>query len=226
MKKRIQIDGMFAMFLVILTGCLFFWKNFYITNEIVSSIVGILGFIFIFLGGLLRMAARGHKKKNSQRGRSLVMSGPYLFVRNPMYLGSLLIGSGFVILFWPWWILPIFVVFFWLRFNPQMVKEEKSLVQNFKGKYEDYCRKAGRLFPRLKSLKETKVKAIFNWPEALSTNEKNTLLTCLGLAFFLRIIQQKIILGRIHWTETFLLFVSAVFIMVVISGVEYRRKDN
>ncbi|HEU4837195.1 MAG TPA: methyltransferase, partial [Pyrinomonadaceae bacterium] len=45
------------------------------------------------LGLALRAWAAGHIRKNAQ----LATSGPYAFTRNPLYLGSFLLGLGFTI---------------------------------------------------------------------------------------------------------------------------------
>src|ERR1043165_26266 len=45
------------------------------------------------LGLALRAWAAGHLRKNSQ----LATSGPYAYTRNPLYLGSFLLGLGFTI---------------------------------------------------------------------------------------------------------------------------------
>src|SRR3982751_6758022 len=45
------------------------------------------------LGLAIRAWAAGHIRKNAQ----LATSGPYAFTRNPLYLGSFLLGLGFTI---------------------------------------------------------------------------------------------------------------------------------
>ena len=51
----------------------------------------VLGAILIVPGLLIRALASGHVRKNE----SLATSGPYAYTRNPLYLGSLLMGLGF-----------------------------------------------------------------------------------------------------------------------------------
>jgi protein-S-isoprenylcysteine O-methyltransferase Ste14 len=52
-----------------------------------------LGLPFVALGELLRVWAAGHLEK----GREVTKSGPYRWTGHPLYLGSSLIGLGFVI---------------------------------------------------------------------------------------------------------------------------------
>ncbi len=52
-----------------------------------------LGAILIIPGLLIRALASGHVRKNE----ALATSGPYAYTRNPLYLGSLLMGIGFAV---------------------------------------------------------------------------------------------------------------------------------
>jgi protein-S-isoprenylcysteine O-methyltransferase Ste14 len=59
-----------------------------------------LGAILIVPGLLVRALASGHVRKNE----ALATSGPYAYTRNPLYLGSLLIGMGFAVAARSWWV--------------------------------------------------------------------------------------------------------------------------
>ncbi|MCX5681293.1 MAG: isoprenylcysteine carboxylmethyltransferase family protein, partial [Candidatus Omnitrophica bacterium] len=142
MKQRIKIDGTILSLVIGVTGILYFFPGL---------ICDLIGVISILKGTYLRMAARGYKKEFSKKGQDLVMSGPYSLTRNPMYLGTFLIGVGFVLVVWPWWLLLIFSLFFYMRFNVQMVKEEVYLKKIFGEKYEAYCLQVPRFFPSLKA---------------------------------------------------------------------------
>ncbi|MDQ3012472.1 MAG: hypothetical protein M3X11_17405, partial [Acidobacteriota bacterium] len=62
-----------------------------------SLVVGIP----IALGGaLIRAWASGHFRKN----KNLAISGPYAYTRNPLYLGSFILGVGFTIAAGVWWL--------------------------------------------------------------------------------------------------------------------------
>src|ERR1700739_1984059 len=52
-----------------------------------------LGAVLIVPGLLIRALASGHVRKNE----ALATSGPYAYTRNPLYLGSLLMGIGFAV---------------------------------------------------------------------------------------------------------------------------------
>src|SRR5712692_11238828 len=53
----------------------------------------VLGSIVVLPGLGIRALASGHVRKNE----ALATSGPYAYTRNPLYLGSFLVGLGFTI---------------------------------------------------------------------------------------------------------------------------------
>ncbi len=105
-----------------------------------------LGAVVIVPGLLIRALASGHVRKNE----ALATSGPYLYTRNPLYLGSLLIGIGFAIAARSWWVGIGLVIMFFAIYLPVMHNEEAFLRQRFP-EFDEYVRRVPRLFPRLVS---------------------------------------------------------------------------
>lgn len=215
MKKRIQIDSALLSFLVIFTGFLYLNKGLYLTNRFWDNALDFFGIIAVLKGTLLRMAARGHKKAHSAQGESLVMTGPYTFVRNPMYLGSFLMGAGFILIVWPWWSLPVFAVLFYLRFIQQIVKEEEHLSQLFGEDYAAYCRETPRLFPSLKMIRKVRIKEVLNLKEALSTEEKRAFLCWPLLAVVLETFQESVVFSGSDLVQTIRIFLGAMILFSV-----------
>jgi protein-S-isoprenylcysteine O-methyltransferase Ste14 len=102
-----------------------------------------LGAILIVPGLLIRALASGHVRKNE----ALATSGPYAYTRNPLYLGSLLIGIGFAIAARSWWVGVILVVIFVAIYIPVIRGEEKFLRERFP-EFDGYARRVPRMFPR------------------------------------------------------------------------------
>jgi protein-S-isoprenylcysteine O-methyltransferase Ste14 len=79
----------------------------------------------------------------------LLTTGAYGFVRNPMYLGIILIWFGIAVAFQQPWLLAaaavyvIPVLWFYIR------AEEQMLAQEFGDQFTAYTRRVGRLLPRL-----------------------------------------------------------------------------
>ena len=103
-----------------------------------------LGAVVIVPGLLIRALASGHVRKNE----ALAMSGPYAYTRNPLYLGSLLMGIGFAVAARSWWVGVALVVMFFAIYLPVIRDEEAFLRQRFP-EFEEYARRVPRMFPRI-----------------------------------------------------------------------------
>ena len=228
MKRRIQIDSAMLFIVILGTAVLFNFRKIYLSNEFLDNILDFFGLMLILDGQLLRMTARGHKKKFSDQGQQLVTTGPYGLVRNPMYLGSFLVGAGFILILWPWWIFPIFTILFWERFSHEMNKEETLLFEKFGGVYKIYSQRVPRLFPSLLKWKEVikfkiAFKKTFNWQEALSTKEKRGLWLWLSLVFIFDLLQEWSIYGQMHFGLNITVFISSISMYAVICAIIVKK---
>ena len=136
------------------------------------------------LGLALRAWAAGHLEKNSQ----LAESGPYRFVRNPLYLGTLLAAVGLAIASRRWLLGAVFAVVFLFVYLPVIQLEEQHLRGLFP-EYEDYARLVpallwGRAMPCHSPQK-------FRWSLYIRNREYEALLGLLAGAAFL--------VGKILW---------------------------
>ncbi len=224
MKQRIKIDGTMMVLTIVLTGFLYFFSILYTQNIFWDNLLNFVGMILILKGTYLRMAARGYKKEFSQKGQDLVVDGLYTLTRNPMYLGTYLIGAGFVLVVWPWWFLIIFSVLFFVRFNVQMVKEEAHLKKLFGAKYEKYCQTTPRFFPTLKALINLKATKIFPWKMCWSTKERLGLLGWPALAFVLELLQGYAMHSVIDFARVFYVFFAAILVFAL--GLVFRYRFN
>ena len=101
--------------------------------------------LLLVLPGLwLRGYAAGYVKKNSE----LTMTGPYAHVRNPLYLGSILIAAGFAVALMSLPFAIVLLVFFLLIYVPVIASEEAFLRDTFL-EFEWYCARVPRLIPRI-----------------------------------------------------------------------------
>jgi len=147
MKKRLKINGI-IIFLALILLVLFPAVFLRIGKETLwDEVAEIFGIAFILLGQIFRASSRGYKSENSGNGHSLIQSGPYALVRNPMYLGILLIGLGIVLALFNWWVAVVFLCIFIWRYLFLTFKEEKKLLAMFPQDYRDYRQRVPRLLP-------------------------------------------------------------------------------
>jgi protein-S-isoprenylcysteine O-methyltransferase Ste14 len=91
----------------------------------------------------LRALAAGHVRKSAE----ITTSGPYAHTRNPLYLGSLVIATGFGLASRNPWVALLIVFFFVLIYYPVIYWEEKYLQANFP-EFAAYSASVPRFFPR------------------------------------------------------------------------------
>jgi protein-S-isoprenylcysteine O-methyltransferase Ste14 len=103
------------------------------------------GVVLMLIGELIRFWALGFVEK---KGRKLAMSGPYAFVRNPLYVGNFFLGLGVAVIVWNWIILVLFLAGFLGIYTGTIRGEEKHLREMFGKPYEDYCRNVPSFLPR------------------------------------------------------------------------------
>ncbi|HXT71709.1 MAG TPA: isoprenylcysteine carboxylmethyltransferase family protein [Vicinamibacterales bacterium] len=93
-----------------------------------------LGFAIAAVGEALRIWAAGHIEKS----REVTRSGPYRFVRHPLYLGSSIMALGFVVAARNWWCAVIVAAYMGLTLTAAIRTEEATLDAKFKGEYSAY----------------------------------------------------------------------------------------
>jgi len=135
-----------------------------------------LGTLLIVPGLLIRALASGHVRKNE----ALATSGPYAYTRNPLYLGSLLIGVGFAVAARSWWVGVALVVMFYAIYVPVIHDEEAFLLQKFP-EFEDYARRVPRMFPRITPRSKDEMPSAFSMDLYLKHREYNALIGALAM---------------------------------------------
>src|SRR6516165_1059656 len=115
--------------------------------QVVGLAVGLAGAVLLVWASVLLGRLMIHEAA-VREDHALIESGPYRFVRHPVYAGylALLLGSGVASLNACLWLLwPVSL----LGIRIQAAAEEQLLEQCFGQAYERYVRRTGRLVPRL-----------------------------------------------------------------------------
>ena len=152
MKRRLKINGAIiaaAVLLVTIFPNIFMRRD---TIDLWEETLEIFGIALILLGQVIRVSARGYKSEYSSKGSILIQKGPYALVRNPMYLGILLIGLGIVLILFKWWVICLFALVFISRYVLLIFKEEKKLLSMFPRDYPDYQRRVPCFLPSIPTI--------------------------------------------------------------------------
>ena len=137
-----------------------------------------VGAVVIVPGLLIRALASGHVRKNE----ALATSGPYAYTRNPLYLGSLLMGVGFCVAACSWWVGLALIVMFFAIYVPVIRDEENFLRARFP-EFDEYARRVPRMLPRVTphSSNPEEAPAGFSFDLYLKHREYNALLGAVGM---------------------------------------------
>jgi protein-S-isoprenylcysteine O-methyltransferase Ste14 len=79
----------------------------------------------------------------------LVTSGPFGYVRNPLYIGNMLLYTGFGIMSAVPWLVAITLVWFIFQYHMIVSREEEFLASKFGEEYRLYRQAVPRFIPRL-----------------------------------------------------------------------------
>jgi protein-S-isoprenylcysteine O-methyltransferase Ste14 len=105
----------------------------------------LIGMILIFLGEGVRIWAAGHLQKNE----ILTVTGPYAYVKNPLYIGSIFITAGFCILADNIYLLAAAFLMFCFHYIPYKKKVEGDRLRKiFGNQFEYYDEKVPDYLPR------------------------------------------------------------------------------
>ena len=128
-----------------------------------------IGVLIAAVGLFVRALASGHVKKNE----ALTTTGPYAYVRNPLYLGSLVTALGFVIASRNVWIGVLMLFIFILIYLP-VIRAEETFLRNQFPEFRDYEQNVPRLFPAFKS--SSQQQGLFSWDLYWKHREYNAVL--------------------------------------------------
>jgi len=153
-----------------------------------------VGLVFIATGQLLRVWAAGHLVKNKR----LTTTGPYAYVKNPLYVGAITIVIGFCIVGMPPWNLRlsagdprlilylVFIAAFFLYYMPRKMKIEGDRLRAIYGDdYTRYEKSVPDMVPRLTPYRSGDPWR-WTWKQTVDNSEHGTIMSlCLGLALIL-----------------------------------------
>lgn len=147
--------------------------------------VFVAGVVLSVLGILIRLWASGHVKKD----KVLATTGPYAYVRHPLYVGNHLLMVGFCMASGLWWSFIAYVVLS-LYFYPQTIRSEDNLLARlFPGEWEPWAKVTRALIPRLTPYRSGQTS---EWSFSQSLRKNGEPVIALLLVLFLYILYTRL----------------------------------
>ncbi len=115
----------------------------------------VIGGLFIAIGEFLRIWAVGYAGASTRArtlgaARDLVTTGPYSYVRNPLYLGNFLLSLGVCLLSNVYWLVAVLVLGYFCQYLPIIALEEAYLLASCGSVYQTYREQVPRFVPQFR----------------------------------------------------------------------------
>jgi protein-S-isoprenylcysteine O-methyltransferase Ste14 len=145
-----------------------------------STALTLVGIAITAGGELLRLWGVHHigaiSRTRSDRLGPLVASGPFAYVRNPLYLGNIALWAGFALTARLVWLVPIVIAVLGFEYHAIVRWEERLLETRLAAAYRDYAATVPRWLPTRTGAARTRMsEAAFSWRETFFS-ERGTLI--------------------------------------------------
>jgi protein-S-isoprenylcysteine O-methyltransferase Ste14 len=144
-----------------------------------STSVTWAGVPIVAAGELLRVWAVHHigviSRTRSDRLGPLIDTGPFSLVRNPLYLGNILLWVGFAVSARLLWLVPVIVAVLAFEYHTIVRWEEGLLTARIGATYGDYTRRVPRWVPAVRVPSTAQDAGRFSWRDTLYS-ERGTLI--------------------------------------------------
>lgn len=134
----------------------------------------LVAFLVSLFGEAIQLWSFASLVKNEQ----LTARGPYVMVRNPMYLGRFFLILGVMLLFGNYYLIIAYTVFYYFYMVNRVGREEKRLAELLGQPYSDYRARVNRFLPSFGRLSDPAVR-FFNWSVLYRNNGHWNLLAML-----------------------------------------------
>jgi protein-S-isoprenylcysteine O-methyltransferase Ste14 len=122
----------------------FAWSSVPTYVAVFGDVLVALGFLFVYL--VLKVNTFGASTIQIAEGQTVISTGPYAFVRHPMYAGALPLLIGIPLALGSWW--GLFVLFLVVpALMGRLLDEEKFLAMNLPGYVAYQSKVRNRLIP-------------------------------------------------------------------------------
>jgi protein-S-isoprenylcysteine O-methyltransferase Ste14 len=145
-----------------------------------------LGLSMVVAGELIRLAAVRHigtiSRTRTDRLGPLVASGPFRWVRNPLYIGNIALWGGLTLVAnLPWLVAPVAVLLA-VEYHAIVRWEEQLLGARLGNSYHEYMGTVPRWVPKPPGKNLPSARSPFGWGETLFSERGTLIAISVGLA--------------------------------------------
>ena len=144
-----------------------------------------IGLLVVAAGEGVRLWAVHHigaiSRTRSDRLGPLIATGPFAYVRNPLYLGNILLWAGFAISARLLWLTPIIVVLLALEYHAIVRWEERLLTERIGDPYIAYVAGVPRWVPSFRTSASRDAPATFSLRQTLFSERGTLIAIALGV---------------------------------------------
>jgi protein-S-isoprenylcysteine O-methyltransferase Ste14 len=157
--------------------------------------VAVLGAATIAAGEAIRIWSVRHigtiSRTRSGRLGPLVSTGPFALVRNPLYIGNVMLWLGFALLARTLWLAPIFTAILAFQYHSIVRWEERLLEERLGPVYRAYVSAVPRWIPTLRSphaaappftTEPVPTPPLFSWGETFHSERGTLIAIAVGVA--------------------------------------------
>ena len=156
--------------------------------------LALAGVPIVLLGELVRAWGVHHigsvSRTRAERLGPLIDHGPFAKVRNPLYIGNILLWVGFSVSARLPWLAPVIFVLLALEYHAIVRWEEQLLAGRMGQAYREYLRRVPRWIPNLAGRSTSGHDAAFSWTQTLYS-ERGTLIA-IAAGYLLLALKAKI----------------------------------
>jgi len=146
----------------------------------------IAGLALIVVGEAIRFWSVHHigaiSRTRSDRLGPLVASGPFAFVRNPLYIGNIALWAGFAVIAQLLWLAPAIVLLLAFEYHAIVRWEETLLAARLGEAYREYCRRVHAWLPSWQVRAASRPPTTFSWRQTLFSERGTLIAIAVGFA--------------------------------------------
>jgi protein-S-isoprenylcysteine O-methyltransferase Ste14 len=118
-------------------------------NENERPEVFIIGLVCVAAAFLLRLWAQLHLRYRLKTKKVLTMTGPYVYVRNPIYIANIMLLAGYVLMSELVWFVPVSIFYGYIVYHIVVAYEERHLLEKYGTPYAEFLERVPRWLPTI-----------------------------------------------------------------------------